>query len=433
MTAPSPAAVADPRQLHNALDHQFRGFRTFWFDRLSPAGPLVLPAERGVELEGAATRLAGLLRTAAWHLGDTCLARHRALGLDERLTAFYRDDDFEHRYATAIGRPDVILTDEGWKFIEFNFCSATGGQVFTHLLNELWRQLLPARVSAALTLDDPLTARNDLLRTVLADHGLDPKLALIGYLPDVGVQDRRYYGIEIDALRKAGIDAEYFDTGEFVDALATRRGEFPLVLERVVPQEWIDAGRDPAALLPIRTCGATVLTPQSSYQVANKQLFAVLSGHPEWMGAADREFVDTYLPWTRGIREDDVEFQGEKWQLTDLLTRRRADFVLKRSDGDQNFDVHLGSRYDDAQWSAVITKARTAGTWIVQQAVHSTALAADVYDREREEYLPLSTAAVFGPLIVGGRMAGCPVRYETPAVPGAAASSILGTTGWSTL
>ncbi|MFD0351004.1 hypothetical protein ACFQ0M_43150 [Kitasatospora aburaviensis] len=97
-----------------------------------------------------------------------------------------------------------MLTESGWKFIEFNFCSATGGQVFTHLLNDLWRQLLPGRTADSLVLADPMAARNELLRGVLAEYGLEPRLALIGYLPDVFVTDRRYYEIEIDALRRAG-------------------------------------------------------------------------------------------------------------------------------------------------------------------------------------------------------------------------------------
>src|SRR5690349_13183670 len=105
-------AVADPRQLLGAFDHQFRGFRTFWFDRITPAGPVVLPAERGAELTGAVAYLADLLRRAALSLGADNLTRHRALGLDERLTPFYGDEEFEQRWATAVGRPDVILTDQ---------------------------------------------------------------------------------------------------------------------------------------------------------------------------------------------------------------------------------------------------------------------------------------------------------------------------------
>ncbi|MDH6120148.1 hypothetical protein [Kitasatospora sp. GAS204B] len=433
-TAPQLITAADPRLLLNAFDHQFRGFRSFWFDRIAPAGPVLLPAARGAELESAAGRLVDLLRRAAWSLGDDCAARHRALGLDERLTAFYGDEEVERTYATAIGRPDLILTESGWKFIEFNFCSATGGQVYTHLLNEVWRQLLPGQASGSVTLADPLTARNALLHAVLAEHGLEPRVALVGHLADVGVRSRRYYEIEIDALRTAGIMAEYFEADEFAAALDTRAGDFPLVLERMVPQEWLDAGRDLGPLLRIRKCGALVLSPQSSYQVANKQLFAVLSTGADWMTDREREFVRTYLPWSRGIREERVEYQGETWKLTDLLVSRRADFVLKRSDGDQRADVHLGSRTGAAAWEAVIAKARRAGTWIAQETVHSAEIGADVLDCERGEYLGISTRAVFGPLVIGGRMSGCSVRYEVPDPRNAAArpgdSSILGTVGW---
>lgn len=438
-TAPQTITATDPRLLLNAFDHQFRGFRTFWFDRIAPAGPVVLPAARGAELESATAYLAGLLRRAVRTLGGDCLTRHRALGLDERLTAFYGDEDFENAYATVMGRPDVMLTESGWKFIEFNFCSSTGGQVYAHLLNELWRQLLPDEASASLTLADPLKARTEMLRTVLGDLGLDPHVALVGHLPDVFLTDigeagRRYYEIETDALRKGGIRAEYFETDEFIDALGSRRGEFPLVLERTVPQEWIDAGRDLGPLLTIRKCGSAVLTPQSSYQVANKQLFTVLSKGQDWMTDRDREFVDTYIPWSRGIREDVVEYRGESWKLEELLRKRRDDFVLKRSDGDQNFDVHIGSRTDPSAWESVIAKARSAGTWTAQETLHSAEIDADMLDCERGEYLDVSTRAVFGPLFMGGRMSGCVVRYDVPtprdAVPGTARPSILGTVGW---
>ncbi|OEJ41656.1 hypothetical protein AR457_07445 [Streptomyces agglomeratus] len=435
LSAASRAMTAtEPRVLLNAFDHQLRGFRTFWFDRVAPAGPVVLPAARGDELAGATTYLAGLLRRAVRSLGDDCLSRHRALGLDERLTAFYGDEEFENRYATAIGRPDAILTGSGWKFIEFNFCSATGGQVYIHLLNEMWRHLLPDEVSGALRLADPLKVRTELLRTVAGDHGTTPRVALVGSLADVGIRSRRYYEIEVDALRKGGFEAQYFETDEFIDALATRRDEFPLVLERMVPQEWIDTGRDLGPLLKIKKSGAVVLTPQSSYQAANKQLFAVLSEGREWMTDQDREFVRTYIPWSRSVRQERVEYEGSDWDLTELLVKRREDFVLKRSDGDQNSGVHLGSRTSAPAWEDVITGARKAGTWIAQEVVHSAAIDTDVLDCERGAYTSLSTPAVFGPLVMGGRMAGCGVRYDIPAppdaAPGAAAPTILGTVGW---
>ncbi|WP_103535587.1 hypothetical protein [Streptomyces sp. SM11] len=430
--------VTDPRRLLNAFDHQFRGFRTFWFDRIAPAGPVVLPAAQGAELEDAIAYLAGLLRRAVRHLGDDCVSRHRALGLDERLTEFYGDEEFENAYATVMGRPDVILTDTGWKFIEFNFCSSTGGQVYVHLLNELWRQLLPDDVLSTLTLADPLKTRGDMLRTILDDLGLDPYVALVGYLPDVFLSDsggnRRYYEIEADALRKSGIRAEYFETDEFIDALGSRGGEFPLVLERTVPQEWIDAGRELGPLLTIRKCGSAVLTPQSSYQAANKQLFALLSQGQDWMSDRDREFVQRYIPWSRSVREEIVEYRGASWELDELLRRRRTDFVLKRSDGDQNFDVHIGSLTDASTWEDVIAKAHEAGTWIAQETVHSTEIHADVLDCDRGEYLGIATRAVFGPLFMGGRMTGCGVRYDVPtpggSAPKAAGSSILGSVGW---
>ncbi|MFK8843928.1 hypothetical protein [Streptomyces sp. Ac-502] len=340
VTAARGPYATDSRRLLNAFDHQFRGFRTFWFDRIAPAGPVVRPAAQGAELEQASVRLAGLLRRAVRSLGGDCLSRHRALGLDERLTQFYGDEEFENAYATLMGRPDVIWTASGWKFIEFNFCSSTGGQVYAHLLNELWRQLLPGPVLDTLTLADPLRDRNDVLRTVLDDLGLDPRVALVGYLPDVFLSDsggsRRYYEIEVEVLRKAGIEAQYFDTDEFLETLASGGNAFPVVLERTVPQEWIDAGRDLDPLLRIRKCGAAVLTPQSSYQAANKQLFALLSAGQDWMTEDDRRFVDRYLPghagcgrrtWNSGARkETDGTAEGAARGLRRETFRRRPEF-----------------------------------------------------------------------------------------------------------
>ncbi|MFD0351005.1 hypothetical protein ACFQ0M_43155 [Kitasatospora aburaviensis] len=44
--------MTDPQLLLNALDHQFRGFRTFWFDRISPPArsscrPRAAPSSNG--------------------------------------------------------------------------------------------------------------------------------------------------------------------------------------------------------------------------------------------------------------------------------------------------------------------------------------------------------------------------------------------------
>ncbi|MDQ0993891.1 hypothetical protein [Streptomyces sp. V3I7] len=435
-TAAPALSATDPRLVLNALDHQFRGFRDFFFGRTAPAGPIVLPATLGTQLTDATEALADLLRRAVRSLGAECLTRHRALGLDERLTDFYGDEEFESRYATGIGRPDVVLTDSGWKFLEFNFCSATGAQTFGHLVNDLWRQLLPEDTLGRLVLADPLKMRNDFLRGVLDDLGLDARVALVGNLGDIGIASRRYYEVELESMRKGGIEAEYFETDEFLGSADSRRGEFPLVLERVVPQEWIDAGKDPRPLLAIKRSGAVVLSPQSSYQAANKQLFALLSTGQEWMTDEDRELVRTHIPWSRSIREDTVTYEGETLALTDLLLKRREDFVVKRSDGDQNFDVHLGWRTSPAEWEETIARARKAGTWIVQEAVHSTGIQADVLDCDSGTYSRITTRGVFGPLVMGGRVSACAVRYDVPAreavAPQAAPPSIVGSVGWDT-
>lgn len=407
-----PAAELDGKELVAAMRQQFRDIPFKWTPFVS-AGPVVLPAPAGAELYAASARLVGLVHRAVRSLGAGPLERHRRLHLDPRLEVLYQDVEFEDRHAAPIARPDVLLTAEGWKFVEVNACAGVGGPTWVHLFNDLWRGLLPQDALRDLSLERPFEARNAMLLRVAKELGAAPRVAVIGCAEYMKLPTLRYYGVEIEQMRGAGIEADYFEPEEFLRATAGNPGSaYPIGLQRCVPQEFLEGGRDIAPLAAMRRTGTAVIASQSSYQLSSKAVLAMLSGGQEWMTESDREFVDRYVPWSRILSDRPVSFQGESRNMRALLEGERERFVLKRTDSNRGNGVFMGSEMPADAWRDVLDGALASGAWIAQERVVSTRIPVHLVEPGSGRPIGAEAPAVFGPVVIDGEPAGCMVRYD---------------------
>lgn len=401
-----------PVQLLGHMREHFRDLHFRWAP-VVPAGPVTLPAATGRDLDRASERLLCLLHRAAFALADDARHRHRLLGLDDALLPLYADEPYEQGFASLLARPDAILTDEAWKFIEFNVSASVGGQTYVDLFSSFWREY----GSGDVNLDQPLARRTDVLAELADDLGVPRDIALVGCARDINLPHSRYYDIEVDALRVGGFTATYYEPAEYAARVA---GGSPaaLVLQRFVPQDWIDEGRDFRPVTGMRHERSRVVASTSASHVSNKRVLARLSAQPEWLKPDDAAFVDRYVPWTREAVDSEVSYRGASLDLRRLLLDEQERFVLKLAAGNSGRAVHPGADVDRVAWTNLVRNAFIAGTWVAQERVWSVGVPVDVIDPTDLKRRTLLAPAVFGPIVVGGRASGCMVRYDTAGSPG---------------
>src|SRR5262249_32777930 len=98
------------------------------------------PAYR--ELLDAAADVLALIRRSAEHSGSSTTARLAALALDPADCPYWTDEqDWELRHCADLARPDVVLSQDGPKFVEFNVSGAFGGMLHFQLYQWAWQRV----------------------------------------------------------------------------------------------------------------------------------------------------------------------------------------------------------------------------------------------------------------------------------------------------
>jgi uncharacterized circularly permuted ATP-grasp superfamily protein len=108
-----------------------------------------------------------------------------------------------------------------------------------------------------------------------------------------------------------------------------------------------------------------------------------------------------------------ARYAGAEHDLVPLLIEHKDRFVLKPHNGNGGHDVHFGRWTSTADWCAVVRAAVAKRHWVVQELVESVRFPVDVVESSTGRSVRLGAPAVFGPLLMGFRPAGCLVRYDT--------------------
>jgi hypothetical protein len=153
-----------------------------------------------------------------------------------------------------------------------------------------------------------------------------------------------------------------------------------------------------------------MLPSQSGTLLADKRLLALVSEGLASRSVADRDFVSAYVPWTRVVRDRSVEWRGCRRSLAELIISAKDDFVLKRGMGNSGQEVTIGRDTDEASWRLAAMSALDDGSSVVQEYVPPQPYTLELMnERGAAESAPV--APVLSPILMGGRPAGCFVRY----------------------
>lgn len=379
----------------------------FYWQPQIPLTPVVMAGAAYDEIVRAAQALTDLLKRAVWSLGDTPVERNRRLGMSEEFEPLYGAPEYEHAYADWQYRPDVLLTAEGPRFIEFNVSAATGGMPHTHALQRTW---LDIYADAGLRCSSPFAARTAALERLCARLGLERSVAILRE-PRPDPAEQAVYDTQVSHLLRHGFKAEHL----LVDDLAVRaaeNGRFGIVLKQFVALDRLHDGSGLEAVVGARDGGALTLAPHSSYQLANKQMLALLSQGLPWMSSHERELVRRYVPWSRLVRDGPVDYRGSTRATVGLLAAEQESFVLKNGVGDSGRQVVIGRLTQPAQWVDACAQAIDEGTWIVQEYHESLSMPMRLWDVASESVVETALSGVISPYVVDSQDGGCMVRYD---------------------
>ncbi len=291
--------------------------------------------------------------------------------------------------ATAVYRGDYIQTAEGLKCIELN----AGSGVTAWNLSPLGRLYPRVPVLArflsehGLRLHCPDTLWG-LLRHFLARARENPDLELGGEIviaiPSSIIDDDIHNpAAEEDARRcLAAIIAEEgvnLASDLFFCDYADLRVQGGRIFSRgkrvhvLFEQQIADAPQRRQAIGSFKMGRVDLYTGPASQILMDKRNLALMSeqmSSPRF-SAEEQRLLAQAVPWTRCLKPEAVERDGERVWLPELLGQGRERWVLKKAYSHSGRHVVLGRAVGAAEWEQQVAAAIEDGGWIVQEALES--------------------------------------------------------------
>ena len=394
--------------------------------------PFVISRERYGELSVAAERVVSALEKLARRaLHDDVLASLLGLTPLERELA---ETDPGYPGLLTVGRLDALFHDGRFAFIEMNADSPGG--ILDQMLVEQTLFELPH-------LDDlqghPGVAtprpHEGVLRALLDAYAATERPRQVPTMALVDFESTGTLG-EIEALARAvtaaGCPSFYADPRELdYDGVRLRaRGrEIDLVYRRVLVNDLLGAcGKDHPLIRAYRDGAVSVANSFRTKALNKKAAFAFLTD-PKYAAEftdEERAAIHAHVPWTRRIAKGEVEYEGERVDLGDLLRTERRRLVLKPNDEYGGQGVVLGWLADDETWEAALVAAETT-PMIVQERIDAATARMPAFHAGKVVWEDVYFDVC--PFVFGGRMEGGIVRLSpteiTNVSAGAGVSSLL--------
>jgi uncharacterized circularly permuted ATP-grasp superfamily protein len=328
----------------------------------------------------AATRAAGVLagafeRLATYALGDDALLDE--LGLTGREARMARLDP---GYSTVCvtSRLDSYLTETGFAFLEYNAetPAGVGDQiVLERMLFELplMREFLAEHRRVELS---PHGRLLDLLLETYREWGGRARRPVVAIVDWEGVPTAPEFEILREYFEAEDVPTIVVDPGEleYSDGRLRARGRgVDVVYKRVIIHEFLERCDDAHPLARAYADGRVCLVNSFRSKVVHKKAsFAVLSD-PRFEPLFTPEEIDAarvHIPWTRRVRDAEVDYGGERVPMRELLVAEKDRLVLKPNDSYGGHDVTIGPDTDPERWAEMIELA-LAEPFVVQELVRA--------------------------------------------------------------
>jgi hypothetical protein len=275
-----------------------------------------------------------------------------------------------------ITRNDAFLTDNYFKFIEFN-CDSPGGPYWADVLCDvLWESpvVKELRKKFWFHLDHFVPQTQQCLLEAYRDFGGKKKKPFIAIVAGGGVTLEEFKAIA-EWLTVRGYKSEYSEPDWFEydgKQLRTKSGNaVDIIYRRGWIVDWTGRMDRIKPLIKAFKDGkvCVVNTPRSIIG-ANKSLMAVIQRDEiqRIFTAEEKLVIHNHLPWTRVVEEGPAIHEGKKIDMYKYIAANKDTLVLKPYDMLGGKGVYVGSALDKAKWDEAIDKT-TKQKYIVQEFV----------------------------------------------------------------
>ncbi|HET9895417.1 MAG TPA: hypothetical protein VFQ44_10830 [Streptosporangiaceae bacterium] len=165
----------------------------------------------------------------------------------------------------------------------------------------------------------------------------------------------------------------------------------------------------------VRLDTTLILAPEAGSVYASKRVFAWLSQDAAQLPPKEAELIRRRVPWTRDLADVATQWHASRQGLLELVERERERFVIKPTDQGGGEGVTAGRDATDSQWRGVIEDALNRGNHIVQEFHPPDLVDQPVLLPTEQITAVLPTTAVYGPLVMGGKLSGILVRQSINA------------------
>lgn len=384
-----------------------------------PLRPVLITSRRARELESLSVRLLDLVERTCRARAGSVAQLADAVAYDRPPVSLLNDNPAQNAAVLGMARPDVVISGGIPRFVECNVDSAIAGPEQLALLNRFftvrlaqWDWFDERRVDVP----DSLHGRSTVVMDAAKQRGVDrPVVRVLGWDAE-GFGAARYFQDVIDDFARSGVSCEFALPGalDHSTCLTHRGSRVDVVLRMFVTA---DAAGDGLDLTPLARATqadtALTLSPELGVLYTNKRVLAWLSESAEQLPAAEREFVDTHLAWTRDLADTEVTWQGDRVGLLDLLRAQRHRFLLKPYDQYGGRGCVVGRDVDTAEWEDALDSAVKSGGYIAQEFWPPDPIDVPVHHSGDGEVRSVSAASVFSPIVFGRRLSGVLVRHTS--------------------
>ncbi len=247
-----------------------------------------------------------------------------------------------------------------------------------------------------------------------------PNIAIVDW---DGVSTYSEFEILRDYFETQGHRTAIADPGELEydgDVLGIGDLDVDIFYKRVLIHELFERSSDDHPLLQAYKDGNLFMANSFRTKIPHKKAsLAVLSNDRFAHLFTDEqlEMIEKHLPWTRLVSDREVRFEGEKYELLELIRNERERLILKPNDDYGGSGIVVGWESTEAEWDDAIEGALKA-PFVVQERAPVEKVLFPAYDSKAviEELL-----IDFDPFLFRGKAEGGLIRLSSQSLVNVAA------------
>lgn len=327
------------------------------------------------------TRICETVWAAIQKVKDAAVADD-SLVTDLGLTEIERDlvaIDPGYQAVSPTARLDSFLTASHYSFVELNG-ESPAGIAYADAAYDIFSSLPVMKEFGKHYNARPLYGRRFMLEVLLSSYreflgnraARPPRIAIID-LP--GVPTVSEFELFREFFESAGYpsvictpqELEFRDNRLSVNGLAIE-----IVYKRLLVNEYLPIIEEyPALLNAYRARAICMVNSFRSKLIHKKALFAVLTDQrrASLFSHGEQAAIRAHVPWTRIVKDERSDYNGEKIELLEFVRRNSERLVLKPNDDYGGHGITIGWNANQTDWDDAIEAALANGDYLVQERV----------------------------------------------------------------